>query len=196
MYNHRYSSVTDPVKPSPLRSIGKSGFRILQTNTKSENGFHLLEMCPQGGFQLRNPNADFKDFLFTVRWETQNCFRQQRCLFVNYACACNTAVLSVKIRFRISRSIANPKSGFQNLNSDFPIKRTRTGKLEPIHTNPDILSLFHFLYPDLCRRCLTLLWRAVLKICGFGERIHWFRVNRRPIEVKKKTLGFRNIRVL
>ena len=117
-------------------------------------------------------------------------------LFVNYACACNTAVLSVKIRFRISRSIANPKSGFQNLNSDFPIKRTRTGKLEPIHTNPDILSLFHFLYPDLCRRCLTLLWRAVLKRCGFGERIHWFRVNRRPIEVKKKTLGFRNIRVL
>ena len=107
-------------------------------------------------------------------------------LFVNYACACNTAVLSVKIRFRISRSIANPKSGFQNLNSDFPIKRTRTGKLEPIHTNPDILSLFHFLYPDLCRRCLTLLWRAVLKRCGFGERIHWFRVNRRPIEVKKK----------
>ena len=111
-------------------------------------------------------------------------------LFVNYACACNTAVLSVKIRFRISRSIANPKSGFQNLNSDFPIKRTRTGKLEPIQTNPDILSLFHFLYPDLCRRCLTLLWRAVLKRCGFGERIHWFRVNRRPIEVKKKNPRF------
>ena len=32
--------------------------------------------------------------------------------------------LSVEIRFRISRSIANLKSGFQNLNPDFPIERT------------------------------------------------------------------------
>ena len=134
------------------------------------------------------------DFLFTVRWE----IRKRICktvlvnsgvLFVNYACACKTAVLSVKIRFRISRSIANPKSGFQNLNPDFPIKGTRTKKLEPIQTNPDILSPFHFLYPDLSGRRLTLLWRAVWKRCGFGERIHWFRVNRRPIQVKK-TPGF------
>ena len=133
----------------------------MQSKTKSKNGFHLREIRPQGGFQLRNPNPDFMDFLFTVRWE----IRKRICktvlvncgvFFVNYACACKTAVLSVKIRFRISRSIANPKSRFQNLNPDFPIKRTRTKKLEPIHTNPDILSLFHFLYPDLCRRCLTL----------------------------------------
>ena len=94
---------------------------------------------------------------------------------------------ALKIRFRISRSIANPKSRFQNLNPDFPIKRTRTKKLEPIHTNPDI---FHFLYPDLCRRCLTLPWKAVWKRCGFGERTHWFRVNRRLIQVKKKNHGF------
>ena len=138
----------------------------MQSNTKSENGFHLREACPRGGFQLRNPNPDFMDFLFAVRWE----IRKRICitvlvncgvLLVNHACACKTAVLSVKIRFRISRSIANPKSGFQNLNPDFPIKRTRTKKLEPIQTNPDILSPFDFLYPDLCRRCLTLLWRAV-----------------------------------
>ena len=70
-------------------------------------------------------------------------------LFANYACACKTAVLknsfsnpfadfpderqkwksknryiSVEIRFRILRSIANPKSGFKNLNPDFPIERT------------------------------------------------------------------------
>ena len=32
--------------------------------------------------------------------------------------------MEIKNRFRISRSIANPKSGFQNLNSDFPIERT------------------------------------------------------------------------
>ena len=54
-----------------MRFIGKSGFRILQTNTKSENGFHLREIRPQGGCQFRNPNPDFMDFLFTVRWEIQ-----------------------------------------------------------------------------------------------------------------------------
>ena len=32
--------------------------------------------------------------------------------------------LSSKIRLRISRSIANPKPGFYNLNPDFPIERT------------------------------------------------------------------------
>ena len=47
-----------------LRSIGKSGLRILQSNAKSENGFHLREFRPQGGFQSRNPNPDFVDFLF------------------------------------------------------------------------------------------------------------------------------------
>ena len=40
---------------------------ILQSNAKSENGFHLREIRPRGGFQLRNPNPDFMDFLFTVR---------------------------------------------------------------------------------------------------------------------------------
>ena len=31
------------------------------------NWFHLREIRPQGGFQLRNPNPDFMDFLFTVQ---------------------------------------------------------------------------------------------------------------------------------
>ena len=39
-----------------VRSIGKYA--------KSENGFHLREIRPQGGFQLRNPNPDFLDFPF------------------------------------------------------------------------------------------------------------------------------------
>ena len=30
--------------------ILKFGFQILQSNTKSGNGFHLWEICPQGGF--------------------------------------------------------------------------------------------------------------------------------------------------
>ena len=38
---------------------------MLQSNY--ENGFHFREICPQGGFQLRNPNPDFMDFLNTVR---------------------------------------------------------------------------------------------------------------------------------
>ena len=50
-----------------LRWFGKSGFRILQSNAKSENGFHLREIRPQGGFQLRNPDPDLIDFFFNVR---------------------------------------------------------------------------------------------------------------------------------
>ena len=92
----------------------------------------------------------------------QNCSREQRSSFCSIMRARARPLFSaLKIRFRILRSIANPKSGFQNLNPDFPIKGTRTKKLEPIQTNPDILSPFHFLYPDLFGRRLTLLWRAV-----------------------------------
>ena len=49
-------------------------------------------------------------------------------------------------------------------------------------------------YPDTCGRSLKSLWRAISKICGFGVRIHWFRVDRRPIRIKKyavsKVSGF------
>ena len=38
----------------------------MQLNAKSENGFHLREIRPQGEFQLTNPHPDFIDFLFTV----------------------------------------------------------------------------------------------------------------------------------
>ena len=61
----------------------KSGFRILQSNAKSENGFYLREIRPQGGFQLRNPNPDFMDFRFTIllgnpKKDSQNCSREQQ----------------------------------------------------------------------------------------------------------------------
>ena len=57
-----------------------------ESNAKSENGFHLREIRPQGGFQLRNPNPDFMDFLFTVRLgnpkkDLQNYSREQRSSF-------------------------------------------------------------------------------------------------------------------
>ena len=107
-------------------------------------------ICPQGGFQLRNPNPDFMDSFLPFDWE----IRKRICkttlvnsglLFAKYACACKTAVLkdsfsnlflgfpnrtvkmkiqnrylSVEIRFRISRSIAKPKSGFSKSKSRFP----------------------------------------------------------------------------
>ena len=61
-------------------------FEISQSNAKSENGFHLREIRRQGGFQLRNPNPDFLDFLFTVRLgnpkkDLQNCSLEQRSSF-------------------------------------------------------------------------------------------------------------------
>ena len=43
--------------------MGKSRFRFWNPNF----GFHLREFRPQDGFQLRNPNPDFTDFLFTVQ---------------------------------------------------------------------------------------------------------------------------------
>ena len=57
-----------------LYSIGKSGFRVLQSNAKSENGFHLPQIRPYGGFQLRNPNPDFMDFLLLFDSETEKEF--------------------------------------------------------------------------------------------------------------------------
>ena len=86
--------------------------RILQSNAKSVFGFHLREIRPQGRFQLKNPNRDFMDFLLTVRLgnpskDLQNCSRQERSFFADYACACKTAVLKdsqFQIPFRISQS--------------------------------------------------------------------------------------------
>ena len=40
-------------------------------------------------------------------------------------------------------------------------------------------------YMDLCERGLKTLWTAVSKQSGFGDRIHWFRKDARPIRVKK-----------
>ena len=105
-----------------LRSIGKSGFRVLQSNAKSENGFQLREIRPYGGFQLRNPNPDFMDFLLLFDWE----IRKRICktiivncglLFANYAWACKAAVL---------------KNCLSNRFSDFPKKTERKGIQEQI----------------------------------------------------------------
>ena len=57
-------------------------FEIRISRFAVEREFHLLEIRPQGGFQLGNPNPDFMDFLFTVRLgnlkkDLQNYFREQ-----------------------------------------------------------------------------------------------------------------------
>ena len=85
----------------------KNRIRILHSNAKSENGFHLREIRLQGGFQLRNPNADFMDFLFTV-WKRicKTVLVNSGLLFNNYACACNASVLK--------DSFTNPFSDFSN----------------------------------------------------------------------------------
>ena len=72
-----------------MRSIAKSRFLILESNAKSENGFHIREICPQD----ERVNPDFMDSFLLVDWE----IRKRICktillnsglLFANYACTC------------------------------------------------------------------------------------------------------------
>ena len=90
----------------------KSGFWILQLNAKSENGFHLQEIHPQGGFRLRNLNPDFLDFFLLFNWEIwkricKTILESSGLHFANYACEWKTAVL---------------KDSFSNPFSDLPIE--------------------------------------------------------------------------
>ena len=39
-------------------------------------------------------------------------------------------------------------------------------------------------YPDSSERGLKPFWKLLSNSCGFGERIHWFRVDERLIRVK------------
>ena len=92
----------------------------LQSNAKSENGFHLRENRPQGGFQLGNPITDFMDFLFTVRLgnpkkDSQNCLVNWGLLFAYYASACKTAVPK--------DSFSNPFFGFPNRSVKMKIQK-------------------------------------------------------------------------
>ena len=87
----------------------------MQSNLKSENGFHLRENRPQGRFQLRNPNPDFMDFLFIVRLGNpkticETILLNSGLLFANYACAYKNAVL---------------KDSFPNPCLDFPIEQLK-----------------------------------------------------------------------
>jgi len=108
-----------------LPSIGKPGFWILQSNAKSVFGFHLREIRPQGRFQFRSPNPDFMDLLLTVRLGNPKKDLQKTAVLkdsqfqIPFRISHPTVerksknrFLSVEIRFWISRSIANPKSGF------------------------------------------------------------------------------------
>ena len=104
----------------------KSGFRILQSNAKSENGFYLREIRPQGGFQLRNPNPDFMDFRFTIllgnpKKDSQNCSREQRSFLPLTRARARPLFLRTvfQILFPIFQNIFNPKTDISALKSVF-----------------------------------------------------------------------------
>ena len=46
-----------------------------------------------------------------------------------------------------------------------------------------------FVYPDSCGQSLKLLWKAVSKRCGFGERINWLCADDEPI--REQICGFK-----
>ena len=101
-----------------------------EIRAKSEKGFHLREICPQGGFQLRNPNPDFLDFPFccsigkskkgfaklfswTVVFSLLSMRARARLLFLRTV---------FQILFRICQSNGkneNPKTGISALKSVF-----------------------------------------------------------------------------
>ena len=98
-----------------------------------ENRFHLPEIRPQGGFQLRNLDPDFMDFLFIVRLgnpkkDLQNCSREQRPFFllIMRACARQLFLRRVfQILFRIFQSNGkneSPKSDISALKSVFKFR--------------------------------------------------------------------------
>ena len=148
----------------------------MQSNAKFVFGFHLREIRPQGGFQFRNPNPDF---LLTVRLgnpkkDLQNCSRQERSFFANYACVCKTAVLK--------DSISNPFSDFQsngkneNLKTDISAL-TNPGvfrvRLQIRNLNPHFpiectlrfaSKFVSFILPAECFSCFSLYLSVLLSI--------------------------------
>ena len=126
----------------------KSRLGILQSNAKSENGFHGQEIRPQCGFQLKISKSGFRGFPYLpFEWE----IRKQICktvpvnsgiffLLIMRARARPPSLRTVLqmlfriyptppkknrrkgYRFRIWRSTSNPKSTIQNLDPDFPIE--------------------------------------------------------------------------
>ena len=92
--------------------ILKSGFRILQSNAKSENGFHIWEIRPEGWISIKKFKSGSHGFPFyrsigNSKPICKTILVNSGLLFTNYACACKTAV---------------PKDSFSNPFSDFPIE--------------------------------------------------------------------------
>ena len=97
---------------------------FLQSNAKSENGFLLIEIRPDGGFLLRIPNPDFLDFLFTVRLRNPkttvliwNCFSNPFSDFQKKNGKkgnSRTHISALKSVFQILRSILNPDFNSQS----------------------------------------------------------------------------------
>ena len=105
---------------------GAFGFRnpdckFRNRTQKQENRFHLPEIRTQGGFQFRNPNPDFMDFLLyrfigKSEKDLQNYSREQRS-FLCKLCVC----VCVWDHCVLGNRFSNPFAGF-------PIKRKDTTK--------------------------------------------------------------------
>ena len=136
----------------------KSGFRILQSNAKSENGFYLREIRPQGGFQLRNPNPDLMDFRFTIllgnpKKGSQNCSREQRSflpltraparpLFLRTVFQILFPIFQSNGKMKIQKEISQRWNPFSDFTFDFKseIRILKSKFRFPNRTNPRGLS--------------------------------------------------------
>ena len=91
--------------------------------------------------------------------------------------------LSIKIRFRISRSIANPKSVFQNLNPDFPIERTLRRHSRHIPRLKDHQNHCHHPPENIKGFSMFPMFKSEGKLgCFFSNRNKLYRVRKFTID--------------
>ena len=80
--------------------------------------------------------------------------------------------LSAEIRFRISRSMANPKSGFSNLNLDFLIERTLKLACKNSGLSSPLGTFRRRNIPSREEKGETAVFAGYIKICGSRTYIH------------------------
>ena len=66
-------------------------------------------------------------------------------------------------------------------------RRLKAGILRPCPHESGHFFKQHIFYLDSCERGLKPALESSFKEYGFADRIHWFRVDRRPIRLKKYT---------
>ena len=91
----------------------------IERKIRKTDYFHLPEIPTQGGFQFRNPNPDFMDFLlyrFIGKFEKDlRNYSREQWSFLCKLCVC------VPVHSVLENRFSNPYAGF-------PIKGKETGK--------------------------------------------------------------------